>query len=1124
MQLIYKEVFKSQNYGTKKIFLTMKLFFVLQFTFVMCLFATNTVGQNITLNMKNTTLKAAFGVMKKQSNYTFWYRSVDVNDDQSVSIKIENCPFEVALNTLLKGKKLSYKIEGSYVIIFKKDDTDFKKIQQKKKIHNLDRVTGVVKDAVTGETLVGVNIRVKDNPKIGTATDINGKYLIDVPPSSILEFTYIGYITKDINVNSKKNIDVTLSVNDQVLDEVTVVGYGTQKKISLIGAQQTISANEIKSPVANLTNQLAGRIAGLVSTQRTGEPGYDDANIYIRGISTLTASMSTPLTLVDGVPRSISQVDPEDIESFSILKDASATAVYGVRGANGVILITTKSGHAGKPKFNFRYSEGVTKFVKLPDFVDAPEYMQLSNEAMLTRGNTRQYSDEEIEMTHSGKDPYLYPNIDWIKILFKDYTPNRNANANISGGSDNAIYYIGLGYFDQAGLYNVDKGGHDYNANTYYRRYSVTSNMTLRPTRTTEIKLGIQGYLAHANYPASSSSTIFGSAFYATPNYIYPKYPDGKIGDRPSGGVTNPYAILNEMGYANQWRSQLFSNLRVTQQMPFIKGLSITGMFSFDTYNYSSNRFTRTPDTFQATGRDEDGNLIYQQTATGAEALSYGNSHQGNRNLYLETGINYDRTFGKHDITAMLLFNQSDELNTLATGVEDALPYRFRGLAGRFTYAFNDRYFAEINFGYNGSENFAKHNRFGFFPSFGAGWVISNENFFKPLNNIINFMKLRGTWGKVGNAKITGRRFAYLSTVSTGGTIYKFGKNIDQSFNYDEIGDVGVDVTWETAKKANIGVDLMIFNNSLNIQLDVFKEWRSGIFLTRQSIPDYIGMTRTPLGNIGKVNNHGYEIMLNYHKQIDKDLYISALGNFSFNRNKVVDDDVRYAYPWLDRRGKRVTQRWGLIAEKLFNSDEEVKASAYQAGDTRPGDIKYKDLNGDGVINSNDMAPIGWGTTPEIMYGFGINIVYKYLSLSTMFQGATHVDAMISGEGVTPFQYGLSRGNILSNINSRWTEENPRQDVFYPRLTPGSTNMNFQSSSWWVKRADYLRLKNIQLTYEIPKSWLQKIRLTNANIFVQGVNVLTFSPFKLWDVENGDGRADIYPNTAAYNIGINFSF
>lgn len=993
-----------------------------------------------------------------------------------------------------------------------------------KQSYKFHRITGIVRDATTGEALVGVNIRLKNNPKIGTATDINGKYLLDVPPTAILEFTYIGYLTKDVNVNSKGNIDVTLSVNNQVVDEVTVVGYGAQKKISLIGAQQTISADEIKSPVANLTNQLAGRIAGLVSMQRSGEPGFDDANIYIRGISTLTASMSTPLTLVDGVPRSFSQIDPEDIESFSILKDASATAVYGVRGANGVILITTKSGHAGKPKFNIRYSEGVTKFVKLPDFVSAPEYMQLSNEAMLTRGYTRQYSDEEIEMTQSGKDPYLYPNIDWMKLLFKDYASNRNANASISGGSDNAVYYIGLGYFGQDGLYNIDKTGHDYNANTYYRRYSVTSNITLKPTRTTEIKLGVQGYLAHANYPASSNTVIFGSAFYATPNYIYPKYPDGKIGDKPAGGTENPYALLNEMGYATQWRSQLFSNLRLTQQLPFIKGLSITGMFSFDTYNYSSNRFTRTPDTYQATGRDDEGNLIYQQTATGAEALSYSNSHQGNRSLYLETGINYSRTFSKHNVTGMLLFNQSDELNTLATSVEGALPYRFRGLAGRFTYSFNDRYFTEFNFGYNGSENFSKNHRFGFFPSFGAGWVISNENFFKPLSNIINFMKLRSTWGKVGNAKITGRRFAYLSTVSTGGTTYAFGKNTDQNFNYEEIGDVGVNVTWETARKFNIGIDLMTFNNCLNIQFDVFKEGRSGIFLTRQSLPNYIGMTNTPLGNLGKVDNHGYELMLNYHKQINKDWYVSGLGNFSFNRNKVIDNDVRYAYPWLDRRGKRVSQRWGLIAEKLFGSEEEVKASAYQSGDTRAGDIKYKDLNGDGVIDSNDMAPIGWGTVPEIMYGFGFNLKYKCLSLSTMFQGAAHVDAMVSGEGVTPFQQGLSRGNILSNISSRWTEQNPSQDVFYPRLTPGSTNMNYQASSWWVKSTNYLRLKNIQLTYEISKAWLQKVNLTNANIFIQGINVLTFSPFKLWDVENGDGRADVYPNTAEYNIGINFSF
>jgi len=551
------------------------------------------------------------------------------------------------------------------------------------------RLTGSVKDGIDGTPLIGVNVIPLSNILKGTATDINGNFIIDVKPGEEIEFSYVGYISTRIVVSESAVVNIVMQPDTEILEQAAVVGYGTQKRISLIGATQSIAVQDIKVPVANLTQSLAGRLSGIVSMQRTGEPGYDDASIYIRGISTLTAGMSAPLTLVDGVPRSISNVDPEDIESFSILKDASATAIYGVRGANGVIIINTKSGSAGKPKFDIRYTEGITRFIQLPDFVDAPEYMRLTNEALTTRGEVPMYSQEAISKTESGEDPYLYPNLDWMDILFKRFGHNRSANANIRGGSDKAVYYIGLGYFDEQGLYNNDSSRHDYNANTYYRRYSVTSNMSLKPFVTTEIKLGIQGYLANANYPASGNSTIFGSAFYATPNYVAPIYPDGEIGDRPSGSVQNPYAVLNEMGYANQWRSQIFSNLRLTQQIPMVSGLSVTGMFSFDAYSYSSNRFTRTPNTWMALGRDDDGKLILQQTRSSTSTtLSYANSHQGNRNVYLEAAANYKQTFGKHDVTGMLLFNQSDEMNTLATTLETALPYRFRGLAGRYTYAY----------------------------------------------------------------------------------------------------------------------------------------------------------------------------------------------------------------------------------------------------------------------------------------------------------------------------------------------------------------------------------------------------------------------------------------------------
>ena len=1075
---------------------------------------TSSPNARISLDLQNVPLKEVFARIEDQSNYIFVYYDSILDASRRVSISVSDQPVGNVLEVLFAGTENTWKLSGRQIVIGKAAAAS--KAEKQTPL----RVMGSVKDT-NGEPLIGVTVFVKERPSVGTATDINGNYLIDVQTDDVLEFSYVGYKTQDVAVAGRGLLDIVLEQNDAILDAVEVVGYGVQKKISVIGSQQSIQVKELKVPVANLTQGLAGRVAGLVSVQRTSEPGFDDADIYIRGISTLTASMSAPLTLVDGVPRSFANVDPEDIESFSILKDASATAVYGVRGANGVIIINTKSGSKGRPKFTVRYTEGITTPTKITDFVDGATYMEMSNEASMTRGGGALYSREVIEKTRMHADPYLYPNVDWMDEILRDYSHNRSANVNVSGGSDKAVYYIGLAYYDEDGMYKDTKLS-DYNSNTYYRRYNVTTNLTLNPFRTTEIKLGIQGYLANANYPASAQSTIFESAYFTQPTYIAPLYPDGKLGAF-SGGELNPVAELGATGYANQWRSQVYSNLRITQQL--YKGLSITGMFSFDTYNYTSNRFTKSPNTYHATGRDANGNLIYEQTRQGTENLAYSLSAKGDRTIYLEAALNYKNTFGRHDVSGMLLFNQSDEINTKATNVEEALPYRFRGLAGRFTYGFDDRYFAEFNFGYNGSENFTPKNRYGFFPSVGLGWVISNESFFEPLTNVIQYLKVRGTWGQVGNSQISGRRFAYLATVTdSSSTSYTFGKNMDQNYGTTAIDEYAVDVTWEVADKTDIGVDMRLLNNKLNLQFDYFKESREGIYLRRSSIPSYVGMINNPYGNIGKVENKGFELSVNYANSWGGDWSLSLMGNYSFNRNKVLEDDSTVVYPWQNTIGNKVGQRFGLVALGLFESYGEIAASPVQTGDTRPGDIKYKDINGDGKIDEYDKVPIGWGSVPEIMYGFGFSLGWKSLSLTAMFQGAAHVDAMLSGEGVLPFSQGSSRGNLLSNITDRWTEENPRQNAFYPRLSIGNINMNYEESTWWLKDTDYLRLKNIELSYRLPDHWMKRIHLDNARIFIQGVNLLTFSSFKIWDVELGDGRGARYPNIASVSLGVNFNF
>lgn len=1080
--------------------------------------AQNTDQKNglITISVQNVPMKEVFAMIEQQCDYSFIYRNDIIDASHLVSLNVTEQTIENTLKILFAGTPNTWKISGHQIVIGKAGKTEK---NDNEKTPKLSRVTGTIR-AENGELLIGATVWSKTRPTVGTASDINGKYLLDVYPDEVLEFSYVGYKSQDVPVSGRGIIDVELQQNDAILDAVEVVGYGVQKKISVIGSQQTIKAQELKTPVANLTQGLIGRVSGLVSVQRTSEPGFDDAEIYIRGISTLTASMSTPLTLVDGVPRSFANVDPEDIESFTILKDASATAVYGVRGANGVIIINTKSGMKGSPKFSVRYTEGFTKPTKITDFVDGAVYMEMSNEASTTRDGNLLYSREVIEKTRSGEDPYLYPNVDWMKEILRDYSRNRSANINIQGGSDKAVYYIGLAYYDEDGMYKDTKLA-DYNSNTFFRRYNATTSLTLNPFRSTEIKLGIQGYLANANYPAAAQSTIFSSAYFTPPTYIAPMYPDGKLGAF-SGGDLNPVAQLGATGYANQWRSQIYSNLRVTQQI--YKGLSITGMFSFDTYNYTSNRFTKSPNTYHATGRDANGNLLFEQTRQGTENLAYSLSAKGDRTIYLEAALNYKNTFGRHDVSGMLLFNQSDEINTKATNVEEALPYRFRGLSGRFTYSFDNRYFGEFNFGYNGSENFAPDKRYGFFPSFGVGWVISNEPFFKGATNVIQYLKLRGTWGQVGNSQISGRRFAYLATVTdNGSTVYNFGKNMDQNYGTTAINEYAVDVSWEVADKTNIGLDMRLLDNKLSLQVDLFKESREGIYLRRKSIPSYFGMINNPYGNIGKVENKGIEVALNYANTWG-DWSLSVMGNYSFNRNKVLEDDSTVAYPWQNTIGNKVGQRFGLVALGLFESKEEIAASPVQTGDTRPGDIKYKDINGDGLINEYDQVPIGWGNIPEIIYGVGFSVGWKNLSLTAMFQGAAHVDAMLSGEGVLPFTQGSGRGNLLSNITDRWTEQNPRQDAFYPRLSIGTINMNYEQSTWWLKNTSYLRLKNVELSYTLPERWMKHIRLENARIFIQGVNLLTFSPFDIWDVELGDGRGAAYPNISSASLGLSFNF
>jgi len=889
------------------------------------------------------------------------------------------------------------------------------------------KVNGVVRDGI-GNPLPGVTVRVIKAEK-GTITDERGRFTIDVDPLGSLEFSFIGYKRQELSVRNRVDLEVVLEAEEGGLNEVVVVGFGKQRKVSLVGAQSGVKVEELKQPVRNLSTLLAGRLAGIVGVQRSGEPGYDDAQIWIRGISTFTNSR--PLVLVDGVERPFANVDPQDIESFNILKDASATAVYGVRGANGVILITTKRGKSQKTQINVDLNTGVTAFTRLPEYADGVTYMQMANEAITTRGGTPQYSEETIQKTASGEDPYLYPNVNWIREIFNRFGTNRRANMNIQGGSDAASFYVSASYFDEVGLFKRDELAR-YNSAIKFTRYNFTTNLNLKVTASTRLEFGVQGYIGNGNYPGTSTAGIFGSAL-STPPTVFPvRYPDGKIPALQDGSsVNNPYDQLTQSGFATEFRNQIFSNARVRQDLGFLlKGLSFTTMFSFDTYNQHNLRRTKSVDTWLATGRNSEGELEYRQTRIGTNYLNFSRGNGGNRQFYTETALNYENVFGKHRVGGLLLYNQSDKVDAFQDDFIASIPRRQRGLAGRGTYSFDDRYLFEANFGYNGSETFSPNRRYGFFPSAGLGWIASSEKFMQPAAGVIQFLKFRFSYGLVGNGEIEGRRFAYIATVAgTNGYAYGNERQNNYGDGYD-IGEYASDVTWETARKTNLGVELTTLKDRLNIQVDFFHEKRDNIFLRRSSIPAMLGLRSNPYGNLGKTENKGIDASLDFNMKVGA-LMVGLKGNFTFNKNKVIEDDLPpWAYPYLERKGRKISQRFAYIAEGLFQDSLEILRSPKQTGDVRPGDIKFKDINGDGVINSYDQYPVGYGAVPEIVYGFGLNLAYRNVALGLFFQGVANVDTYTYGEGFIPFEQGGNRGNLMSVITDRWTPENPESACF----------------------------------------------------------------------------------------------
>lgn len=991
------------------------------------------------------------------------------------------------------------------------------------------RISGTVTDP-DNEPLPGVTI-MEVGTKNGTSTDVDGNFFIDVAnKNATLHLSYIGFKDKEVKVGKSTILRIVMDPDLSELQEVVVVGYGTQQKASVVGSITTIEPEKLRvNSTRSMTGNLAGQLAGIIAYRPTGEPGYDSSSFWIRGISSFAGGTS-PLVLIDGVERSLDDIDPAEIESFSILKDASASAMYGVRGANGVILVNTKRGKVGAPTVTFRVEQSFRKPTKLPEFIGAAEHMTLINNLA---GRTI-FPQQRIDRTASGYDPDLYPDIDWVDALTKDLSENTRANLSIAGGSDFLRYSLTGSYFRETGNLNRDENL-PYDTSTGLQKYNVRANVDMDLTKTTLVRFNVGGYLQNLRKNSSSTTDVFNYAFETVPFVHPPIYSDGRI--PVDSGRVNPWAMLTQTGYSRQTKSQIQSLVSVEQDLKMLTpGLKVRALFSFDVYNCKIHYADRTPVYYGiASGRDVEGNLIHTEPSNtgGSDFLNHHNGVEyGTTRTYFEAAATYNRLFNSlHRVDALLLFNRDSYDKG---GIQ---PYHHQGLAGRASYTYDSRYVAEFNFGYNGSENFAPGHRYGFFPSGAIGWVISNESFMADLTPKINKLKLRASVGQVGNDDIgSSRRFAYITTINQSVDGYRFGPT-NGYFRGDGIreGDVGVsNLTWETVTKYNLGIEAGLWN-ALDIQFDVFKEDRKDIFMQRRIIPTQVGFATTPYANFGKVKNHGLEAEINYHQNFGQDWTVGLRGTLTYAKNEVVeyDDPESVKGTYRSYTGQSIGSLYGYWADGLYTADDFDSEGKLLPGlpvselsaDIRPGDIKYKDMNGDGVINSRDQGYIGGVTTPRLIYGFGGNLRFKNVDFNFFFQGTGDSYRMISvGSNIIPGSGMGSMYNIFANYTDSWNDEVQSQDVFWPRLTYGKNTQNQVSSTWWKKNMSFLRLKTVELGYTLPKSFTRKYGSSNTRVYVSGNDLFYLSKFKLWDPELDTGTGLKYPTMRSIMVGLDFKF
>lgn len=1010
-------------------------------------------------------------------------------------------------------------------------------------------IRGKVIDAETEEPLPGVAIIVSKSTR-GVTTDLDGSFEIRASSEDKLEFSFIGMDPQIIQVGDKLFIEVKLVPTSSQLEEVTIVAFGTQKKENVIASIETVDAKDLRLASSNLTAAFAGRIPGVISYQSTGEPGKDNAQFFIRGVTTF-GYKSDPLILVDGFEAStddLARIQPDDIENFSVLKDASATVLYGARGANGIIIVNTKKGQEGQVKISGRVDVNVATPTKLLGLLDGVDYMRMYNQALISRYDDIEhsvndiptppwYSEEKIRATARGENPMIYPNIDWYDMLFKRGTSNTKANINLSGGGKMSTYYVAAGFDHETGLLKVDNQDNlnNFNSNINIKRFHLRSNIVFNLSKTTKLDTRIYGRFERYNGPYVDAGDIFRMVMDSNPvDFPAVWEPDQRnestrwtLFGNADPMKSNPFAQMVR-GYKERNENTVTVQGTLHQDLDFIlPNLKFQGKFSASTWNSNTGARSYSPSYYALEQYDNFTNeyTLYNLTPNNVPHLGDTSADRdGNTHFYFEGRLNWDKRWANHSVSLMTVGIQEEKIltNGRSGSIYYTLPERNIGNSGRLSYDYDKRYFAEFAYGYNGSEKFYGKNRFGFFPSFGVAWIPSNEGFWNQnLDNQFKMLKFKFTYGLVGNDAIARRedRFFYLSRISSGGGEYQWGKVFSSGysgFRFDRYANP--DISWETAEKYNLGIEMAFLNNeSLKVQADLFKDYRQNIYMMRENFPQTAGFQTAIHGNVGKVSSKGIDGSIDYKHFITNDFWITSRANFTFATNKYLEkDEKNYRDEYLKSIGYPIDQTWGLIAERLFVDQEEIDNSPRQEfGSYMRGDIKYKDVNGDGVVNANDRVPMGFPTKPEIQYGFGLSAGYKDFDFSFFFQGNGRVSFYIDPAGMAPFVNRRNAPEIIAR--NSWSETNPDVHAFWPRLATYQVENNIQRSSWWLREGSFLRLKTVEFGYN-PRFY-EKLGLSGIRLYISGENIFSLSSFKLWDPEMG-GNGLSYPINRRFNIGL----